>query len=136
MVAVIGIVTGAQPQSKVMAPPFATAALSDAKLQLAGVPLPMTTGLEIVAGWPPAGTPALHDPLGLPAGGVVPHPPSFVALVPPSAGVVLDEAPREPADDDALPVPLPRPELAFVAPVLPAEPPLPDDEPRVALLEA
>jgi hypothetical protein len=78
IVAVTGIVTGAQPQLNVMTPPFATAASSAANVQLPAVPSPTTVvGFETSAGWPPAGTPAVHAP-GLPALGVVPQPPSVV----------------------------------------------------------
>jgi hypothetical protein len=89
IVAVTGIVTGAQPQSNVMTPPCVTAALSASKVQLATVPLPTTVGFEVSAGCPPDGTPALHDP-GLPALGVVPQPPSVVG----PALVVLPASPE------------------------------------------
>ncbi len=42
MVDVTARVTGAAPQLNVMTPPFSTAALSAAKVQLAGVPVPTT----------------------------------------------------------------------------------------------
>src|SRR5271165_5823137 len=63
------MVTGAEPQSKVMMPPFFTAASSAAKVQLAAVPVPTTVvGFEVSTGLPSAGTPVEHDPFGLPFG--------------------------------------------------------------------
>jgi hypothetical protein len=67
MVAVIAIVAGAVPQSKVMMPAFVTAALKAANVQLAGVPVPTTVvGLDVSTGMPAAGTPAVHEPFGFP----------------------------------------------------------------------
>jgi hypothetical protein len=67
-VAVTGIVTAPPPQLKVMTPPWVTAALSAANVQLDALPVPTTVvGFEVSAGWPFDGTPALHEPLGLPA---------------------------------------------------------------------
>src|SRR5471030_2580175 len=72
MVAVIGMVTAPLPQLKVMTPPWVTAALSRLNVQLAGVPVPTTlVGFETSAGFPFVGTPALQEPLGLPAGPMV-----------------------------------------------------------------
>jgi hypothetical protein len=46
-------------------------------VQLAAVPVPTTVvGSDTSAGCPPEGMPALHEPSGLPALGVVPQPPS------------------------------------------------------------
>jgi hypothetical protein len=81
IVAVIEMVTGALPQLKVMTPPLPTAVLSAAKVQLAAVPVPMTlVGLDTSAGCPLVGTPALHDPFGLPAW---PAPPPVAPAAPP-----------------------------------------------------
>src|SRR4051812_33042006 len=64
------IVAGAAPQSKVMTPPFATAATNASAVQLAGVPVPTTVrGLVMLSACASAGTG--HMPLGLPAGGSV-----------------------------------------------------------------
>ena len=93
MVAVIAMVTGALPQLKVMTPPLATAVLSALNVQLAAVPVPITeVGLETSAGWPVAGTPALHDPLGFPAV-TVPLPPVPVGLLPPVPVVLRPPVP-------------------------------------------
>jgi hypothetical protein len=82
-VAVTGIVTGSLPQSKVMIPPWVTAALSASNVQLAAVPVPTTVvGLVVSAGCPLAGTPALHEPLGLPLGPLGPPPPVGVPAPP------------------------------------------------------
>src|SRR5262249_47406516 len=63
--AVTAMVKGAGPQSKVTTPPVFTAWLRAPKVQLAAVPVPTTVvGLEVSTGFPCAGTPALHDPLG------------------------------------------------------------------------
>ena len=75
-VAVTGIVTAPSPQLNVMTPPAVAAACSALNVQLAAVPVPTTAvGLEVSAGCPFAGTPALHDPFGLPAPPVAPEPP-------------------------------------------------------------
>jgi hypothetical protein len=67
-VAVIVIVTGAGPQLNVMTPPAATAAVTAAGVQLAGVPSPITwSGWLVSTAWPAAGTVA--PPPGLPAAG-------------------------------------------------------------------
>lgn len=51
------MVTGLEPQSKVMMPPAATAATTAAEVQPPGVPLPMTWSGELVStGRPAAGT--------------------------------------------------------------------------------
>src|SRR6185369_11038639 len=56
MVALIGMLTGALPQLKVITPPRATAALRAVNVQLAAVPVPTTlVGLETLAGCAPAG---------------------------------------------------------------------------------
>ena len=53
------IVTGSGPQSKVMTPPFATAATNASPVQLAGVPVPTTVvGDDTSSAWPSAGTAA------------------------------------------------------------------------------
>src|SRR5450631_2892844 len=134
MVAVIGMVTAPPPQLKVMTPPFPTAVLSAVNVQLAAVPVPITlVGLDTSAGCPLAGTPALHDPFGLPAW---PAPPP-VPVVPPVPGVppvpVVPPLawPAAPPLDPPLPVvpPLAWPAVPPVAPTLPpvawpAAPPL------------
>src|SRR3569832_214944 len=62
------MVTGASPQSNVMMPAFATAACSWLKLQLDAVPVPTTVvGFDVSTALPAAGTPAAHEPFGLPA---------------------------------------------------------------------
>jgi hypothetical protein len=62
------MVTGPVPQLKVMTPPLLAAAWSRLKVQLAALPVPTTeVGVEMSAGWPRAGTPVLHEPLGFPA---------------------------------------------------------------------
>src|SRR4051812_49942369 len=67
-VAVTRIITGSGPQLKVMTPPAVTAVWRALKLQLAGMPVPTTAvGLAVLAAWAFAGTPAPHEPLGLPA---------------------------------------------------------------------
>ena len=64
-VAVMVIVTGLGPQSKVMMPPSATAWTTAAEVQPAGVPLPMTwSGWLVSTAWPASGT--LAWPPGLP----------------------------------------------------------------------
>src|SRR5579863_4756233 len=93
IVAVIGMVTAAAPQLKVMTPPLLTAVLSALKVQLAAVPLPITVGFETSAGWPLAGTPALQEPLGFPA--VVGTPPVPVELLPPVPVELLPPVPVE-----------------------------------------
>ena len=86
-VAVTWMVTGALPQLKVMMPPVVTAVCSGLKVQLAAVPVPTTVvGCEVSAGCPAAGTPAVHEPLGLPASPVVPPseaPPDELPLLEP-----------------------------------------------------
>lgn len=68
-VAVRAIVTGLEPQSKVMIPPAFTAAERALSVQLAAVPVPTTVvGFEVSTGWPSAGIPVEHDPSGLPFG--------------------------------------------------------------------
>jgi hypothetical protein len=64
--------------------------LSAANVQLDALPVPTTVvGFEVSAGWPFDGTPALHEPLGLPAdpaapaSGVPPPGPSVGAAPPP-----------------------------------------------------
>src|SRR6187455_1175087 len=67
-VAVTGIVTGFAPQLNVMVPPAVTAACSALNVQLAAVPVPTTVvGLEVLTACALVGTPAAHDPFGLPA---------------------------------------------------------------------
>ncbi|GIE86021.1 hypothetical protein Are01nite_25010 [Actinoplanes regularis] len=69
-VAVIVMVTGAGPQSKVMMPPAATAFTTAAEVQLAGVPLPtVRSGLLVFTGRAAAGIEA--RPAGLPGLGSV-----------------------------------------------------------------
>ncbi len=83
-VAVTGMVTAPLPQSKVMTPPRVAAAWSLLKLQLSWVPVPTTVvGLEVSAGWPLAGTPVLHEPLGFPALVTVPASLVFASPCPP-----------------------------------------------------
>src|SRR5262245_26066517 len=109
-VAVTRIVTGSGPQLKVMTPPAVTAVCSALNVQLAAVPVPITAvGLEVLAACAIVGTPAAHDPFGLPA---------FQAGAPP-----LPPAPVVPADPvvPAAPVVPPRP----AEPVVPADPPAP-----------
>jgi hypothetical protein len=77
------MVTAPAPQLNVIAPPAVAAARSASNVQLAAVPIPTTVGLEVSAAWARAGTPALHDPLGLPAPPVEDGPPP---LPPPPAG--------------------------------------------------
>src|SRR3954469_24514996 len=115
IVAVIAMVTGAVPQSKVMTPPLVTAVLSALNVQLPAVPVPMTdAGFETSAGWPAAGTPALHDPLGFPAV-TVPLPPVPVVLLPP---VALPPAPVVLLPPVALPpVPVPPVPVVLLPPV-------------------
>ena len=67
-VALIGIVTGAGPQLKVMIPPWATALTTAAEVQLAGVPVPTTwSGSEVSTR--PADAGIGECPVGLPAAG-------------------------------------------------------------------
>jgi hypothetical protein len=80
------MVVGTAPQSNVMTPPLATAAMNASEVQLAGVPVPITVrGLAMLSAWASAGT--AHLPAGFPAGGSVSGPvvgPPLVApLVPP-----------------------------------------------------
>src|SRR5450432_111421 len=112
LVAVIGMVTAPLPQMKVMTPPEVTAALSALNVQLAAVPVPTTVvGFETSAGFPFVGTPALQEPLGLPAGPMVAASDSVVLA---SRGVVaaswpLPPAPPPPSVADSLaPPPQPR----------------------------
>ena len=66
-----------------MTPPAVAAACSALNVQLAAVPVPTTAvGLDVSAGWPFAGTPALHEPFGLPAPPVAPAPPLPLPPVP------------------------------------------------------
>src|SRR5262245_34070245 len=94
------IVTGSGPQSKVIMPPFATAATNASPVQLAGLPVPMTVvGDDTSSAWATGGMGAW--PSGQPAGG-------------PSCGFVgiplLDDV--LPEDDDADdPPPPPDPSL-------------------------
>src|SRR4051812_37714454 len=114
IVAVIAMVTAPPPQLKVMTPPLPTAVLSAAKVQLAAVPVPTTlVGLDTSAGCALVGTPALHDPFGLPAW---PAPPP-----------VAPEAPAVPPLPVVPPVACPAaPPVPVVPPVAwPAAPPLP-----------
>jgi hypothetical protein len=56
-VAVMEMVTGAVPQSKVMMPPLATALTTAAEVQLAGVPVPTTwVGWLVFTAAPARGT--------------------------------------------------------------------------------
>jgi hypothetical protein len=81
------MLTGALPQLKVMTPPSVTAALSLLNVQLAAVPVPTTVvGLDVSAGCPCEGTPALHEPSGLPA---LPVLPLSAVVVPPLSEVVV-----------------------------------------------
>src|SRR6188768_3347974 len=67
-VAVTARVTGTGPQSNVITPPWLTADCRASNEQLAWLPVPTTVvGLEVSAGCPEAGTPALHLPSGFPA---------------------------------------------------------------------
>src|SRR3954451_6557214 len=107
-VAVTRIVTGSGPQLKVMTPPAVTAVCSALKVQLAAVPVPTTAvGVAVLTAWAFARTPALHDPLGLPA---------FPALLP-----ALPPVPVVPAEPP-VPVEPPRPPD-------PVDPPVPVDPP-------
>ncbi len=89
-VAVIGIVTGALPQLKVMMPPVATALANLAKVQLAAVPVPMTVvGLEVSMSCASAGNVRLvHEPSGFPAVGSGP----WLWQVPGVPSVVLHDS--------------------------------------------
>src|ERR1700759_5653269 len=70
-VAVMVIVTGLGPQSKVIRPPAATACTTAAEVQPAGLPLPTTwSGRLVSTAWAAAGTAAF--PPGLPAAGGAP----------------------------------------------------------------
>ena len=92
--------TGSAPQLNVMTPPAVTAVCSALNVQLAAVPVPTTAvGLDVSAGWPLAGTPALHDPLGLPAPPVEDDEPPFPPPGPPP--------PLPPGDGDPEPEPQP-----------------------------
>jgi hypothetical protein len=116
-VAVTRIVTGSGPQLKVMTPPAVTAVCSALNVQLAAVPVPMTAvGLDVLAACAIAGTPAAHDPFGLPA---------FQAGAPP-----LPVVPPEPVVP-AVPVVPPRP-AAPVVPAVPVVPAAPVVPPRPA----
>ena len=67
-VAVMVMVTGAAPQLKVMMPPCATALITAAEVQPAGVPVPMTwSGWPVLTAAPACGT--LTCPAGLPKSG-------------------------------------------------------------------
>ncbi len=64
-VAVIRMVTGSGPQSKVMMPPAATARMTAAEVQLSGLPLPtVRVGFDVSTARPAAGT--VTRPLALP----------------------------------------------------------------------
>src|SRR6185503_5995625 len=91
IVDVIGMVTGTEPQLKVITPPRLTAVFSAANVQLAAVPVPMTAvGLATLAGCAPAGS-ALVQWVGMV---VVPPPPDDPpALLPP---VSLPPVPLDP----------------------------------------
>src|SRR4051794_8357664 len=92
------IVTGSGPQSKVMTPPFATAATNASPVQPAALPDPTTVvGDDTSSAWPSAGMVAW--PSGYPAGG-------------PSCGLVggVPEVPAVPG-----------------APAVPCEPPVPGE---------
>src|SRR5262252_3618841 len=95
-VTVTGIVTGAAPQLNVMTPPAVAAVCSAANVQLAAVPVPITAvGFDVSAGWPFAGTPALHEPFGLPAPPIEDEPPL------PPAGPVPPPRPLPPPPSGA-----------------------------------
>src|SRR6476646_4080465 len=138
-VAVTRIVIGSGPQSNVMTPPAVTAVCSALNVQLAAVPVPTTAvGLDVLTACAFAGTPALHDPFGLPAFHVEPvEPPVPVA---PPLPVVPPRPPVAPAAPPA-PVNPPRPALPAAPPLpvepprpaAPAAPPLPVDPPRPAV---
>src|SRR5947207_9590843 len=99
-VAVTRIFTGAAPQLNVMIPPAVTAVCSAANVQLAAVPVPTTAvGLAVLTACALVGTPALHEPFGLPAFQVV------VPLPP------VPEPPLPPVPEPPLPVPPPVPPL-------------------------
>src|SRR5919107_1732337 len=67
-VAVTGMVTGFAPQLNVMMPPAVTAACRALNVQLAAVPVPTTVvGFEVLTACAFVGTPAAHEPFGLPA---------------------------------------------------------------------
>src|SRR5262245_37326493 len=67
-VAVTLIVNGSAPQLNVMMPPAVTAVCSAENVQLAAVPVPTTAvGLAVLTACAFAGTPAPHEPFGLPA---------------------------------------------------------------------
>src|SRR5450759_1118854 len=125
-VAVTRMVTGASPQLKVMTPPLVAAACSWVKVQLSALPVPTTVvGVDTLAGWPFAGTPALHELYGLPALQVVP--PS-IGIEPPVPMVVLPAVPPvalPPVPTVVLPAvpPVALPPVPLV--VLPAAPPVP-----------
>src|SRR5262245_25143864 len=92
-VAVTGIVTAPPPQSKVITPPAAAAVCSAANVQRTGAPVPITAvGLDVSTGWPLVGTPARHEPLGLPA------PPVPVGAPPPPPSGARDEPELQPKE--------------------------------------
>src|SRR5436190_412081 len=119
IVAVTRIVMGSGPQLKVMTPPAATAVCSALNVQLAAVPVPMTAvGLAVLTACAFAGTPALHEPFGLPAFQVTEPPAPAVPVAPP-----LPVVPPRPAAPPVPVVPL-VPALPVVPP-RPAAPPVP-----------
>jgi hypothetical protein len=151
-VAVTAMVTGAVPQLKVMTPPLVTAVESALNVQLPVVPLPTTVvGFDTSAGWPPAGIPAEHLPLGFP-GIVVPPsdvvppldvlpelvPPVLPAVVPPVEVDPLEVAPPDVAPPDVAPLlelvpPEVAPVLETLLPLEPVVPPAPVPPLEVAL---
>src|SRR5580765_6584739 len=114
-VAVTLIVTGSAPQLNVMMPPAVAAVCRAANVQLAAVPVPMTAvGFDVLFACAIVGTPAAHEPFGLPA---------FHAGAPP-----LPPDPEPPVPDEPpLPVPPPLPPAA--PPPVPAVPPAPPRPP-------
>jgi hypothetical protein len=107
-----------------MMPPVVTAWFRALKVQLAAVPVPTTVvGLEVLTGVPCAGTPALHDPFGLPA--VQPPEELLEELLDVPPEELLDVPPEELLDvppEELLDVP---PEELLVAPEL-----VPDEVPE------
>src|SRR5215472_13203202 len=146
------MVAGALPQLNVITPAVATADCSALNVQLAAVPVPtIVAGLAMLAGCPRAGTPALHEPLGLPAC----RPPSEVApdelvlllltpllLLPPPSPPLFElpeelEVEPEPEPEpelEAAPELEPRPELV-PEPELAAPPEEPFETPLPPLVE-
>src|SRR5580692_8089608 len=98
IVAVMGMVTAALPQSKVMTPPWPTAVVSALSVQLAAVPVPITAvGCDTSAAWPVDGRPALHEPLGFPAADRPPSAPG-TTVVPPVPVPSLAELEPQPTE--------------------------------------